>query len=289
MSPNFELDKFEALGNDFLIGVVDAPPERLDQNYVRRICDRRFGIGADGLIISAITPGPPQSATMMLYNADGTRAEMSGNGIRCLAHALWRRGLIASPRFDIATDAGVKEVQAQGRADGDLAHIQVEMGKVSYLGAPFSIAENFGGVDYLGTELEIGNPHLVFVPFAQLEGALGGVDLDTLDLAVLGPVIEARYEHGINIEWVSLSTTPGEVDLRVWERGAGITLACGTGSTASAYLLINQGLSGPAVAVRNPGGVLVLKRDPDNETMLLVGPSSFVATISPAAQLLYES
>ena len=289
MGPNFELDKFEALGNDFLVGVIDAPPDHLEPDYVRRICDRRLGIGADGLIISSVSATPPQSATMLLYNSDGTRAEMSGNGIRCLAHALWRRGLVSAERFDIQTDAGVKEVQAPEPADGDSAYIQVEMGKVSYLSAPFSIPANFAGVDYLGTELEIGNPHLVFAPVAQLEGALGGVDLNGLELAELGPVIESRYEHGINVEWVSLGPKPGEVDLRVWERGAGITLACGTGSTASAYLLIDQGLSGPGVAVRNPGGVLVLKRDPDNGAMLLVGPSSFVATVSPAARLLYES
>ncbi len=283
-----ELFKLEGIGNDFLVALVDEPISDLEPQYVRLLCNRHRGLGADGLIVSALIAGTAASASMLLYNADGTRAEMSGNGIRCLAHALVRSGLVTTDRFVISTDAGLKEVVFAQADNPDHAMVEVGMGEVAYLSAPFGVQGRFEGVDFLGSELDVGNPHLIFLPRAQVEGGAASIDLDHLDLGTLGPMLESRYPQGSNIEWLDLDAQKNTARMRVWERGAGITQACGTGSAASAFLLIDQGLVGGEVTIDNPGGALKLRRNGDNGEMLLVGESRFVAMVEPASDLCFD-
>ncbi|MDA8262391.1 MAG: diaminopimelate epimerase [Actinomycetota bacterium] len=269
-----EFYKLEGLGNDFLVAFC-AELFEPGPDSIRRLLDRRLGIGADGLILAV--PTGASSLRMALYNSDGTRAEMSGNGIRCLGHAVYAAKVAPLGPLEITTDAGLRLLSAKdGEPSGGML-IEAEMGKVAYVGTPFARKASFGGRHWRGTELEVGNPHLVFLPE---EGSLSASGLAELPIEVLGPELEAGYPAGTNVEWVELDS-PALARLRVWERGAGVTLACGTGSTASAFLLLDQGLAQGEVEVRNPGGTLWARRGDAGE-MHLRGPSTLIATLTVA-------
>ena len=266
-----EFYKLEGLGNDFLVAFCPELFEP-DRAAVARLLDRRLGLGADGLILAV--PSGAASLAMALYNSDGTRAEMSGNGIRCLGHAAYAANLVPIGPLEVATDAGGRSLSAkEGDPSGGMM-IEAEMGKVAYVSPPFARSAAFGGHKWRGTELDAGNPHLVFIPE---EGELSPPNLSELDIATLGPEIEAGYSAGTNVEWVELDSAT-LARLRVWERGAGVTLACGTGSTATAFLLLDQGLAQGEVEVCNPGGTLWARLGEAGE-MYLRGPSTLIARV----------
>ena len=269
-----EFYKLEGLGNDFLVAFCAELFEPAT-DAVRRLLDRRLGVGADGLILAV--PAGESALTMALYNSDGTRAEMSGNGIRCLGHAAYAAGVAPFGPLEITTDAGLRLLSAKGGDPAGAMLIEAEMGKVAYLSPPFARPASFDGHHWRGTELEVGNPHLVFLPE---EASLPDAGLSRLPIEILGPELEAGYPAGTNVEWVELEA-PSLARLRVWERGAGVTLACGTGSTASAFLLLDQGLASGEVEVRNPGGTLWARRGDAGE-MHLLGPSTLIATMTVA-------
>ena len=260
--------KHEGAGNDFLV-ILDPHGElSIPAAQVVLLCDRHRGVGADGLI----RIGPASRGcdlTMELRNADGSTAEMSGNGIRCLAQAAVDAGLVDPPRFTVATGAGPRTVEfVPGEAPG-LARASVDMGPVT-LGP-----ERSGAPDGLSSRTaDVGNPHLVVVV----------TDVAPLDLPLLGPRAQAEFEGGINVEWIA----PGRdadgdlLEFRVWERGVGETLACGTGSVAAAAAARSWGLVGctGTVRVRNPGGVLdVTLGDGPDDAAVLGGPVRKVADI----------
>ena len=206
---------------------------------------------------------------MELRNADGGEAEMSGNGIRCLAQAAVDAGMVAPPRFTVATGAGPRTVDfVPGEAPG-WARASVDMGPVT-LGP--DQPQDFE--DRRARTVDVGNPHLV----------LCGPEVASVDIAVLGPQLQSAFEGGINVEWICLADDgEGELlDLRVWERGVGETLACGTGSVAAAAAARAWGVVGPTgpVRVRNPGGTLevTLGAEPADPA-LLAGPVRKVADI----------
>ncbi len=211
----------EGLGNDFV--VVEGRPSGPDQ--VKAWCDRRHGIGADGVL----TVGPEPS--MLYWNADGTPAEMCGNGLRCVARYAVDRGWCkAGEWFSISTPVGSR----WALVDGDV--VTVEIGPVQ-LGDPIEIE----GVEYRRASL--GNPHAVRVV----------EDPDSIDVAQVGPVVAGApgFPDGANVEFVAL-TSPGHIRMRVWERGVGETLACGTGMVAAAAVV--SGAHEDAVQVDVPGG-----------------------------------
>lgn len=267
------LAKLHGLGNDFLVLVDldDASP--VDAGLAAALCDRRRGIGADGLI--RVTPGTEGAdVTMTLRNADGGLAEMSGNGIRCLALALARHRDVEALDVTVATGGGVRAVRlVTGRAG--IAQVDVEMGKArpgpepdtGWLSLPVT-AVLLEGPDgpYPGlSTLDLGNPHLVVLVD----------DPAAVDLADVGPVGEQQFAGGINVGFVAPAA--GEVDaldLRVWERGAGITEACGTGATAAAHAAHEWGLVGERVTVHLPGGDVQVAI---GDTLTLSGPAVHVA------------
>jgi diaminopimelate epimerase len=260
--------KHEGAGNDFIVVLDPGNDLALSVGQVRLLCDRRRGIGADGIIV--VRPGRDGcDLSMELRNADGGEAEMSGNGIRCLAQAAVEAQMVAPPRFTVATGGGVRTVDfVAGEAPG-WARASVDMGPVT-LGP--DQPQDFE--DRRARTVDVGNPHLV----------LFGPEVASVDLAVLGPQLQAAFPGGINVEWICRADdADGELlDLRVWERGAGETLACGTGSVAAAAAAAAWGLvdaSGP-VRVRNPGGVLevMLGAGPDDPAFL-AGPVRKVADI----------
>ena len=255
------LDKYEALGNDFLI-LVDADGSHpVDDDFVRRACDRHRGVGADGLIRVTRPTDTDTTAdlVMELRNADGGPAEMSGNGIRCLVRAAVAHGLVSGPEVAVATDAGVKRLWVKDEG------VTVDMGP-AVLGAerePLSPG-------WRQREVEMGNPHLVLLC----------PDPTGVRVAELGPRLEQLRPGGLNVEFVATGPGPDELRLRVWERGAGETQACGTGSCAAAAAVHAWGLVGAHVTVHNPGGDLDVEV---GDTMLLSGPAEFVARVEIAS------
>jgi diaminopimelate epimerase len=259
--------KHEGAGNDFLVVLDPEDRIRLSVAQVRLLADRRRGIGADGII--RVGPGRAGcDLTMELHNADGGEAEMSGNGIRCLAQAAVDAGLVSPPSFTVATPGGARTVEYTP-GDSGWARASVDMGPVT-LGP--DQPQEFE--DRRVRTVEVGNPHLVLL----------GPDTASVDIAELGPKLQAAFAGGINVEWITpVRDDAGELlDFRVWERGVGETLACGTGSVAAAAAARSWGaVAGEGtVRVRNPGGVLEVGLGADADApATLAGPVRKIADI----------
>jgi diaminopimelate epimerase len=257
------LTKYHGLGNDFLITFASSVPSDAG-DVARRVCERHRGVGADGLIVLTPSPRPGVDHVMGLWNADGSRAEISGNGIRCVAQAIARARGATAGTFVVETLAGDRSlVLRPGRGPGE-ALVEVDMGEVrpgpSLVRSPSAAtvaprrAETF----------DIGNPHLVVLVDDPL----------TVDLAVAGPAIEHDYPGGINVHFVA--PRGDSLVLRVWERGAGVTAACGSGATVAAHAAHRWGLVGARVTVEMPGGAAEVVV---GERCTLIGPSVHIAEI----------
>lgn len=236
------LQKYQANGNDFLILLDLDDKQPVDEATARALCDRHRGVGADGLI--RVIAGP----TMELFNADGGRAETSGNGLRCVAQALVDAGIEDGPDVVIKSDAG--EHRAALVAGGD---VQVEMGEAKV----DDLTCNPGAWTAF---VDTGNPHLVLT------------DEDSqLDLVT----IASKYPDR-NVELVTTGPGDGHLTVRVWERGVGETESCGTGACAVAAAARRWGLVGDTVTVHQHGGPLQVEFAGDS--MMLTGPAEHVFT-----------
>ena len=259
MTP-ISLTKHHGLGNDFLVTwhIGDADPVAL----ARHVCDRRRGVGADGLLIG--TRARDHDARMVLFNADGSRAEMSGNGIRCFAQALARRvGDLADQT--ILTDAGSRYVRLAPTDDVSTVMASVGMGEVGELAEPEGWAALGAHPDRPVAHLSMGNPHSV----------VGVDEVGVVDLAQLGGIVP----H-VNLEIVEPGPEPHAITMRVHERGVGITEACGTGACAAAFAARSWGLvtpSEPAVTVHMDGGTAQVRFD--GAAAELTGPATHVADV----------
>lgn len=271
------LTKHHGLGNDFVIALEEVNgPLRGDATMARSMCDRRRGLGADGFIIGArptagmVSPhGRGIDVVMHLWNADGSRAEMSGNGIRCLGQALALARDDHETTYGVSTDGGYRELVVHDDAAHRVATVSVTMGLVAD-GPPLPVVVAQRLSENRHATVDLGNPHLVvLVP-----------DLATVDLVGSGAWIESQFDAGINVEFIALGSDPDSLDLLVWERGAGVTEACGTGATAAATLANRWGLVGREVRVNMPGGSaeVIVAATADSEPVL-IGPSQHIATI----------
>jgi diaminopimelate epimerase len=258
------MSKHHALGNDFLVLLDAGCRWSVDGATARALCDRRRGVGADGLLrASEGTDGA--DVDMTLWNADGGLAEMSGNGIRCLAQAVARTA--GAPRLDlvVGTGGGLRRVRVGTGPDPATAWVEVDMGRADK--GPQGTAPSSAPVLEAAT-VDLGNPHLVLLVD----------DPAAVDLAVLGPACQPAFASGINVEVVApRRDAPDVLDLRVWERGAGLTQACGTGACAAAFAAHGWGLAGPRVRVSMPGGELDVVLDDDGVS--LAGPAVHVADV----------
>ncbi len=249
------LAKLHATGNDFLVRLALGDEAPLAPDVVARLCDRRLGIGADGLIsVGPGTDGPNSDradCTMRLQNADGGDAEMSGNGIRALAWVAARAGLGTEGELIVDTAAGRRVVSLIRDEPGNVIAADVDMGPVTLGDEDVEIVVD--GTEYWGDVANVGNPHLVcFV-----------IDPATVPVGVHGPRIEldARFPHRTNVEFVRVYP-PDVIDMRVWERGVGETLSCGTGACAAVAVAHNRGVVEDRVRVRVPGGELLVTLGP---------------------------
>lgn len=261
------LAKYEGLGNDFLVALDLEGQLELDAELARRACDRHRGIGADGLIRGGPAPaGSGDVLTFRLWNADGSDAEMSGNGLRCLAHAALDAGAVtaaAGDSFSILTPAGRRQVHVRSRGPGGM-WASTEMGTPKVIGAAERCNVGHGQLF-----VDVGNPHLVIL----------GQDPATLDVAGLGAALSRELGSGtggLNVEFVALGPGRDELTIRVWERGVGETLACGTGSVAAAAAAHHWGRVGDKVTVNQPGGAAEVELRPDG-VAVLSGPSRRIA------------
>ena len=256
--------KHHGAGNDFLVLVDPDDRVRLDAAEVRALCDRRRGIGADGVIrVGRGSNGADLS--MDLRNADGGTAEMSGNGIRCLAQAAVDAGLVAPPAFTVETAAGVRTVEYRPGPGPGEAWASVDMGSARL--GPEETSELWDGPL---RRVDVGNPHLV---------ALGS-DPAEVDVASLGPRFEGSVPGGVNVEFIAVGGRRDELVLRVWERGVGETLACGTGSVAAAAAAADWGLVDATVQVHNPGGTLEVVLGTPSGPVRLAGPVHKVGDVT---------
>jgi diaminopimelate epimerase len=268
-----QLTKHHGLANDFLV-VLDEVNGRaltIDRDLAVRLCDRRCGIGADGLIHGeAPSPGTDVDVVMHLYNADGSRADMSGNGIRCLAQAVAMAREVREAVLLVATDGGVRRLQVEASADLRTSLVRVDMGPAG-VGPPIppAVSDRIAGAGASHSTnfvtADMGNPHLVIVV----------ADPALIDLATEGPWFEQHFADGMNVEFIACRGTD-ILELRVWERGAGITQACGTGACAAAHAAHAWGLVGERVRVDMPGGSAEVEL---GDTISLIGPASHVATV----------
>ena len=240
-------EKYEGLGNDFV--VIDAASEGdLGPERARALCDRRRGIGADGVLVMLPPRADGAVARMRVINADGSIAEMCGNGLRCVALHLARARGMDRAELAIETDSGVRACAIERSGDG--AVVLCDMGVVRVEG---DVVVDLGAESVSLTRADAGNPHAV---------SLGGIA--RADFERLGPRLAAAPVFGRGGVNVELATMQGDVlDVLVWERGAGATLACGTGACAAVAVARARGMvtgEGP-VRVRLPGGELEIRHD----------------------------
>jgi diaminopimelate epimerase len=266
--------KYHGTGNDFVM-IQDLEGRlALDSTLVSALCERHLGIGADGVI--RIAPSETADFFMDYWNADGRVAEMCGNGIRCLAKYVFDRGLTQLSDLHVDTRDGVKHVQIEV-ADGIAASVRVDMGPAAFerklipmTGPPNDTFEDqpfpAGGLDFRATAVSMGNPHLVLI---------GDADPESIDVRGIGPGLETHpdFPERTNVEFVRVRD--GGVDVRVWERGVGETMACGTGACASLVASAQAGLVGRRGEVRFPGGTLRVEWTEEGP-VFLEGPATFV-------------
>ena len=270
MSRRLSLSKYQASGNDFLVvDELDEPAGELD---VPGLCDRWFGVGADGVIRAGRGAIAPFS--FALTNADGTPAAMSGNGMRCLGAWLRDREHVShGASFDVETAAGVRHVwltldgATVGMGAPNFTKAAIPMrgpAWETFQGQPFDAGD---GRVLDATALSMGNPHLVLFT---------DEDPERYHLEHMGPALEHHelFPERTNVEFARIATDGG-IDVRVWERGVGETLACGTGACAVAVAANEAGVAGSEVTVRFRGGPLLVERRTDGE-VLLGGPVQHV-------------
>lgn len=252
--------KMHGLGNDYLYvyGPTPADAAALSRKY----SDRHFGVGSDGMIF--IEPSDRADFRMRIFNADGSEAKMCGNGIRCVGKYVYDKGYTEKTRLEIDTLSGVKRLELQVR-DGKVRGVTVDMGKVS---VEQDVTVTADGEARLLTPVSVGNPHaVVFV-----------ADAEQAPLTTVGPLIEhaPSFPDGVNVEFVS-PLGPDRLRMRVWERGSGVTMACGTGACAAAAAAVKKGLCSPAVPVQVEldGGTLSILVRGDG-TVSMTGPAETI-------------
>lgn len=251
--------KMQGIGNDYVY--VNCFEETVEhpEEVARRVSDRHFGIGSDGLIL--ICPSAVADCRMRMFNEDGSEGAMCGNGIRCVGKYVWDRGLTRKECLTIDTAAGPRRLELHVLG-GAVESVTVDMGPVE-TGRPVQLEA--AGERFSVVPADAGNPHgVIFCP-----------DPEGIDLARLGPLLEVHpaLGGGRNIEFAACPDR-GHIVLRVWERGSGITLACGTGACAVFAAALKENRCGPGVEARLPGGVLTLERRGEN--IFMTGPARTV-------------
>ena len=263
--------KMQGLGNDYVYvncfkETIENPPE-----MAKKVSNRNFGIGSDGLIM--INPSDVADFEMEMYNADGSRSEMCGNGIRCVGKYVYDYGLTEKEHISVETLAGIKYLDLTVE-DGKVKLVKVDMGSPELVPENIPIVAdgnrvidepiNVNGTEYRMTGVSMGYPHaVVYVEYVK------GLDIETI-----GPAFEnhERFPNRVNTEFVKVLDR-NTVEMRVWERGSGETMACGTGACAVAVACILNGFTEDKVTVKLLGGDLQIEWDKEADKIYMTGPA----------------
>ena len=274
MGKKVKFTKMHGCGNDYVY--IDCTKEMLDnpEKVSEYVSDRHFGIGSDGLIL--ICPSDVADFRMKMYNADGSEGSMCGNGVRCIAKYVYDKGLTDKTNISLETKSGIKYLELTVENE-KVVKVKVNMGapilkpsdipvksdKDVFIDEPVEV----DGVDYRVTCVSMGNPHAVtFVD-----------DTSSIPIEKIGPKFENHpiFPDRVNTEFVQLISR-NEVNMRVWERGSGETLACGTGTCATVVACVLNDKTDDEVLVYLLGGDLFIKYDRENDTVWMTGPAEIV-------------
>lgn len=266
--------KMQGIGNDYVY--VNCFEEHVEnpEELARQISDRHFGVGSDGLIL--IKPTEQADCEMEMYNADGSKGKMCGNGVRCVGKYVYDAGLTDKTEIDVLTGAGIKHLVLTVE-NGKVSRVTVDMGspiffapdiplatdKTEVIDAPIEAA----GKTWQMSAVSMGNPHCV-IPVE---------DPMKLDLETIGPDFECHplFPERVNTEFIKVLDRK-TVSMRVWERGSGETMACGTGACAVAAACIRNGWTEDEVTVKLLGGDLLIRWDREQDTIFMTGPACTV-------------
>jgi diaminopimelate epimerase len=267
--------KMHGIGNDYVyVNTFDQPAPGDPRKLAIAVSDRHFGVGSDGLIL--IGPSERADARMRMFNADGSESEMCGNGVRCVAKYIHDHGIAKKPRVTVETGRGVLTLDLEV-AKGKVQRVKVDMGAPILRSAeipttlpgdpPVNVPVTVAGAPLRLTAVSVGNPHAV----------LYVDDVDAVSLEVLGPLLENHevFPRRINVHFVQV-LGPNEVKMRTWERGSGITLACGTGACAVCVAGVLTGRTWRAILAHLPGGDLDLDWPEDDAPVYMTGGATEV-------------
>lgn len=266
--------KMHGISNDYIyINCMNGQPE-CPQHLSVEMSDRHTGVGGDGIIL--ICPSEIADFKMRIFNADGSEAKMCGNGSRCVGKYVYDYGLTDKTRITLETLSGIKVLSLHLR-DGKVDTVTVDMGEPVLTPCEIPVCHDgdsmidhkviSAGKEYRLTAVSMGNPH----------GVIFGADPDSLPLEAIGPGLECHdmWQDRANIEFASV-LSPSEIKMRVWERGSGETMACGTGACATAVAAVLNGLTGRRVTVHLRGGDLTIEWRPDDNHVYMTGSATTV-------------
>ena len=252
---NFAFTKYHALGNDYIVINPKDLPSPLTTQQVKIICHRNFGVGSDGILLGPL-PSTTAKCALKIYNPDGSIAEKSGNGVRIFSRYLWDTKFVSNEEFALETDGGI--VRSTVFDNGKMA--RVEMGKVSFdsekipvTGAKREVLNekiSVGGREFTFCAATIGNPHCV-LPLPEISAKLAHE---------FGPLLEVHpnFPRKTNVQFLKILDR-ANIQIEIWERGAGYTLASGSSSSAAAAVAHKLGLTDRKVSVHMPGGVIQIQ------------------------------
>lgn len=263
-----DFTKMQGIGNDYIyINCIDKEYEKIIEN-VSKLSNRNFGIGSDGVIL--ILKSNIADFKMRIFNSDGTEAKMCGNGIRCVGKFLYDKGITKKEELSIETLSGIKKLKLDVKNE-EVVNVQVDMGIPCFKPKEIPVTgdSNKIKIQIDSEELElicvsIGNPHAV----AIVENA------DNINIEKYGPIVETNmnFPERTNVEFVEILDNQN-IKMRVWERGAKETLACGTGACASSVVCNTEGYTSNQVTVHLKGGELNINWDKENNHIYMTGPA----------------
>jgi diaminopimelate epimerase len=261
MTGDLSFDKYEGIGNDFVLVEQTAP---LAERRVSALCDRHFGIGGDGVLVVASGRSKGARASMIVQNADGSRPEMCGNGLRCVALHLARADGVDRAEYIVDTDSGPRVCLVERQ--GSRCFVRIDLGRAAAAGEH---RVEFEGTQFTFARISTGNPHAI-----SLDGL---IPIDAIDR--LAPRVSGQIRGGTNVEFVR-ELGPRAFEVVVWERGVGRTLACGTGAgaTAAALALAGRAPYGEPIEIRLPGGPLEVTVAQETLELQLRGAAMHVFT-----------
>lgn len=266
-----EFTKMHGLGNDFLMLDLVTQRVRLDEALIRRLSDRHFGVGFDQLLVVEPPHQPDVDFRYRIFNADGSEVSQCGNGARCFARFVRDRRLTRKDTLRVETASGIitLQIDSQGWVTVDMGPPRLEPSAIPFVAdnAALDYRIEVDGELYQIAAVSMGNPHAI----------LRVDDVDSAPVATLGPRLEShpRFPERVNVGFMQVINRQ-EIKLRVYERGAGETLACGTGACAAAVAAMRWGLVDRDIKVHLPGGPLRIRWSHDNASVLMTGPTARV-------------